>query len=117
MPTRSIHLSDADAEGLEQLHAATGKTEDVLLEQAVLRGLQALRIEEGIRAFKSGLGSSEAAVIAGLPRAVFLHEMAERGVTILDGPSTLAEELAALAQDLGNTRLAAVARKLAAEKQ
>ena len=117
MPTRSIRLSDAEAEGLEQLRAATGKTEDVLLEQAVLRGLQALRMEEGIRAFKSGLGSSEAAVIAGLPRAIFLHEMAERGVTILDGPSTLAEELADLAELRGDKRLAAVARKLAADKQ
>lgn len=115
MPTRSIHLSDAEAQGLEQLREVTGKTEDALLEQALLRGLQALRMEEGIRAFKSGLGSSEAAEIAGLPRAIFLHEMAELGVTILDGPSTFAIDLTVIADRLGDQRLAAAARKLAAD--
>ena len=117
MPTRSIQLSEDEAQGLQHLRDATGESEDRLLERVVLRGLQELRFEAGFQAFRNGRGSSEAAAIAGLPRAIFLYEMSELGITILEGPSTLAEELSALAERRGDTRLAAVARKLAADTQ
>jgi predicted HTH domain antitoxin len=117
MPTRSIQLSDDEAQGLQRLHDATGEAEDALLERAVLRGLQELRLEAGIQAFKDGRGSSEGAAIAGVPRVVFLEMLADRGVKILDGPSTLATDLADMAQWLGNERLAEAARKLADSKK
>lgn len=117
MPTRSIHLSDSEAEGLQHLHETTGETEDQLLERAVQRGLQELRIEEGIRVFRATGSSSDAAAICGLPRAVLLHEMGERGVVLLEGPSTFAADLAAIARDLDDERLAVVAQKLSVDQQ
>jgi hypothetical protein len=117
MPTRSIHLSEDEAHGLQQLRDATGQTEDRVLERVLERGLQELRFEAAVKAFRDGRGSSEAAVIAGLPRAIFLEEMAERGETILDGPSTLASGLSVLADHFGDARLAEVARRLTADEQ
>lgn len=112
MPTRSVHLSDTEAEGLQHLHETTGETEDQLLERAVQRGLQELRIEEGIRVFRATGSSSEAAAISGMPRAALLYEMAERGVILLEGPSTFAADLVVIAQDLQDERLAAAAQEL-----
>jgi hypothetical protein len=112
MPTRSIRLSDSEASELQHLLAETGESEESLLRRAALRGIRDLRIEEGIRAFQTGRGSSDAAAVAGVPRAVFLQMLLDRGVTVLDGPGSFAEDLDVLAQRLGDDRLAGVARTL-----
>jgi hypothetical protein len=112
MPSKSIHLSEDEAEGLRQLLAETGDTEAAILQRATARGLRDLRLEVGIRAFKAGRSSGEAAKIAGLPRAIFLQELIDRGVTLLDGPSTLGPALAELGRRLGDDRLTNAARFL-----
>jgi predicted HTH domain antitoxin len=116
MVTRSVHMSDEDAEALRQLQAVTGNSEEEILSRAAAQGLRDLRLEQGIKAFKEGLGSGEAAVIAGLPRAHFLQELIDRGVTILDGPSTLSTELEGLARCLGDERLAKAAKLLSSKR-
>jgi hypothetical protein len=112
MPTKSIRLSDDEAQRLRDLGAETGEPESVILRRAALRGLQELRLERGLLAYLDGASSAEGAAIAGLPRAAFLDALAERGIVMLRGPSTLASELDALATLLGNSRLAAAAAKL-----
>lgn len=116
MAIRSVHISDAEAEGLQHLHASTGQAEGALLERAVQHGLHELRIDAGIKPVDTGGGSSEGAEIAGTPREVSLDLLYERRVKILDGPSIFAENLAILAEDLGDERLAATACWLTAEK-
>ena len=77
-----------------------------------MRGLKELRLERAILSYLEGRDSSAAADIAGIPRAGFLQVLINKGVTLLEGPSTLAVELEALAARLGNDRLAAAATKL-----
>lgn len=117
MLTKSIQLSEEEDAELQQCLAVTGGDEADVLKCAALRGLRELRLEQGIRAFRQGRSSSEAAQIAGLPRAMFLEILMDEGETLLDGPSTLADELGALAERLNRPRLAAVARKLADDEE
>ena len=112
MVTRSVQLRDEEAEALRQLQAATGVSEDEILRRAVQQGIRDLRLDEGIRAFKGGLGSGEAAVIAGLPRAIFLQEMIDRGVVILDGEPNLSHVLGELGRRLGDDRMIGAAQAL-----
>lgn len=112
MPTKSVQLSDDDAATLHELLAATGESETAILQRATARGIQELRVERGLIAYQRGADSQEAATIAGLPRAAFLDMLAEHGITMLHGPSTLASELDALANLLDSPRLAAVAALL-----
>jgi hypothetical protein len=115
MITRSIQLSDEEAAGLKALLEATGESEEDLLRRAAARGIRDLRLEQAIKAFKGGTGSGEAALIAGLPRAIFLQKLIDRRIVILDGPSTLGEELAELGCSLGDERLVKAARLLSSK--
>ena len=116
MPTKtvrvSVQLSEEEAEELRQLQAATGESKEDVLRRAAVQGIRDLRLEQGIRAFKEGGSSSEAATIAGLPRAVFLQMLIDRGITLLDGPSTLGPALAELGRRLGDSRLTDAAQDL-----
>ena len=116
MVTRSVHLSDEDAEGLRQLQAVTGESEEDILRRATMQGIRDLRLEQGIRAFKKGASSSEAAEIAGLPRAIFFETLLDRGVEVLGGEPSLATQLAELGRRLGDDRLTEAARFLSAKQ-
>jgi hypothetical protein len=111
--TASIELTDREATELRQLAELTGADEGDLLKQAALQGLGLMRFEAGLRAMSEGKGSSQAAEIAGLPRAVFLQQAMDRGITMLEGPSTLAAELKNIARERGSERLARAAAQLA----
>jgi hypothetical protein len=117
MQTKSIRLTDAEATQLQQYIATTGEIEAAVLKRAVLRGLRQLRLEQGILAYLETRDSSAAAEVAGVPRAELLQVLIDKGVTILDGPSTLASELSVMAEHLADERLAAAARKLAESKE
>lgn len=105
MPTKSIRLSEEEAHELRAYVTLTGEIEAVALKNAAVRGLRAGRLDRGILAYVNGLDSAEAAVIAGLPRARFLDLLMERGITVLDGPSTVREEVAQYAKLVGDERL------------
>jgi len=81
-----------------------------------VQGIRDLRLEQGIKAFKNGNGSGEAAAIAGLPRAVFFEILLDRGVTVLDGPSTLGPALESLGRSLGDERLLEAAKFLSSKQ-
>jgi hypothetical protein len=112
MQTKSIRLTDAEVAQLREYIARTGEIEAAALKRAALRGLRELRLEQAILAYLETRDSSGAAKAAGVPRAELLQVLIDKGVTILDGPSTLASELRVMAEHLGDERLAAAARKL-----
>ena len=112
MLTKSIRLTEEEAAQLKEYTAISGEVEAAALKRAAMRGLKEMRLEQGILAFLDGRGSSEAAEVAGVPRAEFLQVLIDKGVHLLRGPSTVPEELEFLAEQFGNERLAAVARAL-----
>jgi predicted HTH domain antitoxin len=81
-----------------------------VLKRAALRGPRDERLDKAMRHFVNGASSSEAAALAHMPRARFLDLLADRGVAVLDSPSTVPEELEAVAALLGDERLVEVAR-------
>jgi hypothetical protein len=111
MQTKSIRLTDEEAASLRAYVAATGEVEAAILKRAMLRGLADLRLEQGILAYLNGDDAAVAAELAGIPRAMFLQALIDRGITILDGPP-LGPQLEFLAGYLGSDRLAAIAEKL-----
>jgi len=56
--------------------------------------------------------AAHGARLAGLPRAQFLQVLADKGIRVLDGPSSLATELEGLARRFGDERLAAAASEV-----
>ena len=112
MVTKSIRLTEDEAAELRQYVDVTGEVEAAALKRAALRGLREMRVEQGILAFLRGQGSAEAAAVAGMPRAPFLQLLIDRGITVLDDPSTMAQELESLGKELGDQRLVAAARAL-----
>lgn len=116
MLTKSIELSEDEAAALAAYLEASGEAEATVLKQAALRGLEEMRLERAVKAFRQGSGSSEAAQIDGVPRAEFLQILVDEGVALLKGPSTLPEQLEYIAQQRGSERLAAIARDLAGDR-
>ena len=112
MVTKSIRLTEDEAAELEAYVEASGEAEADALRQAAIRGLKEMRLERGIRAFREGRGSAEAAAIAGVPRAALLQMLIDMGETLDRGPSRLVESLEFLGRELGDERLLAVAHKL-----
>lgn len=94
--TKSIRLTEEEAEEVSDYLDLVGGTEAALLKEAALRGLRDIRLSQGILAYLEGAPTEEAERVAGLPRAPFLQALADRGVTLLRGPSTIAQELEAV---------------------
>ena len=94
--TKSIRLSDAEAREIAGYLELAGGTEAALLKEAALRGLRDIRLSHGVMAYVDGAPPDEAARIAGLPRAPFLQALADRGIALLRGPSSVRSELEAL---------------------
>lgn len=117
MLTKSIRLKEEDLEELRRYLKISGEVEATALRKAALRGLRELRLERGLLAYIEGGDSAEASEIAGLPRAEFLQVLMDKGLTLLQSPSTLATELEALASELGNERLSVAARELDASRE
>ncbi|MBI2911256.1 MAG: hypothetical protein HYY05_03880 [Chloroflexi bacterium] len=98
---------------MRQYLALTGEVEAAALKRAALRGLKELRLERAILSYLEDRDSAASADIAGLPRAGLLQLLIDKGVTLLDAPSTIPVELEALAARLGDERLASAATSLA----
>jgi hypothetical protein len=111
--TKSIDLSEHEADELRELVRASGEIESSALKRAAVRGIREMRLEQGILDYLAHRDSSAAAAIAGIGRAAFLQALIDRGVHLLEGgPSTLAEELEYLGKSFGDDRLVAAAHKL-----
>ena len=111
MVTKVIPLSDAEAAALHDYADRSGAVEAEVLKEAAVRGLRELRLDQAFRIYQERGDSCEGAAIAGVPRAVFLDTIMDRGVVVLQGPSTLAQELDAIAKRLGDPRRDAAASK------
>lgn len=105
MITKSIRLTEEEAATLRDYVDLTGEVEANVLKRAALMGLQEMRVERAILDYLKHGDSSRAGEIAGIGRAPFLNLLMDRGVTILSGPSHLAEDLSNLADILGDERL------------
>lgn len=112
MLTKSIRLTEDEAAQVKEYVTLTGEVEATVLKRAALRGFKEMRLEQGILAYIRGEGSGEAAAIAGVGRAEFLWLLGERGVPLLKDPFAFSDGLEYLAEQLGDERLAAVARNL-----
>ena len=77
-----------------------------------MRGIRELRLAEAIRVYLEERDAEHGARIAGLPRAQFLHVLADKGISVLDAPSSLTTELEGLARRFGDERLAAAASEV-----
>lgn len=97
MISKSIDLSDEEAETVQNFADLVGEVEADVLKQTMLLGLQELRIERAIQGYVRDGDSAAAATIADLPRARMLDMLAERGVNLLVGPSTIRDDLKDLA--------------------
>lgn len=116
MITKSIRLSEEQAAELRRYVDLTGDVEANVLKNAAVRGLKDLRFERGVLHYLEHGDSYEAAEIAGVGRAEFLWLAAERGVSVLKGPSSMEETLESFGRDLGDERFSEAARRLAESK-
>ena len=116
MVTRAIQLTEEEADSLREFAQLAGEDEETALTAAALRGLREYRLDRAFAAYREHGDSYRAAAIAGLPRAAFLWELAEHGEIVLQGPSTIAEDLGALAEETSDARLARAASRLAGDE-
>jgi hypothetical protein len=107
--TKSIRLSDEETRELDELVRATGEVEAAVLKRAAMRGLRDERLDRAVLLYLQGAGSAEAAAVAQMSRSRFLELIADRGITVLEAPSGVPEELKAAAALFGDEGLAAVA--------
>lgn len=117
MITKSIRFTEEEAAKVRDYVQHTGEVEASVLKRATLRGLQEMRAEQGILAYLRGSTSSEAAEIAGMGRAPFLQLLIDRGVTLLDDPSSFYEEVLDLADAFGSERLRRAVEEAAQRKR
>jgi predicted HTH domain antitoxin len=112
LTTKSIRLTEDEVADLREYLEISGEVEAVALKRAAVRGIRELRLTEAIRVYLDERDSEHGARIAGLPRAQFLHVLTEKGVSVLEGPSSLAAEMEGLARRFGDRRLSEAAAEV-----
>ena len=112
LTTKSIRLTEEEVAELREYLDISGDVEAVALRRAAVRGIRELRLAEAIRVYLEERDAEHGARIAGLPRAQFLHVLADKGISVLDGPSSMTTELEGLARRFGDERLAAAASEV-----
>ena len=96
MVTKSIRLTEEEADEVAGYLQLVGGTVAALLKEAALRGFREMRVSRGVLAYVEGAPVAEAARIAGLPRAPFLQALIERGISVLRDAGDVQAELDAL---------------------
>jgi len=109
LTTKSIRLTDEELADLREYLDISGEVEAVALKRAAVRGIRELRLAEAIRVYLEERDSEHASHIAGLPRAQFLQVLTDKGISVLEGQSSLASEMEGLARRFGDRRLAQAA--------
>lgn len=112
LTTKSIRLTEEEVADLHEYVEISGEIEAVALKRAAVRGIRELRLTEAIRVYLDERDSEHGARIAGLPRAQFLQVLTEKGISILDGPSSLTSEIEGLARRFGDRRLSDAATEV-----
>jgi hypothetical protein len=102
--TKSIRLTQEEAEEFERLVAQTAYAEAALMRQWVLAGMQQFRVTEAIRAYQEGHADVHAAAErVGLPVAVFVEEMAARKVAVIEDVDAFGPGMKAMQDAFGET--------------
>jgi hypothetical protein len=114
--TKSIRLTDEEANELDEVVRLSGEVEASVLKRAALRGLREDRIERAVLLYLRGAATSEAASFARVPRARFIDLLVDKGITVLESPSSLSEELDNIARLTNDKPLAEVAASLGATR-
>lgn len=100
--TKSIRLTDDEAQTLAGLVAEHAASESALMRQWVLRGMRQFRIEQAVSAYqRDEVDMRGGAALAGIPIGVFLDELAARRVAVLDDPAAYHDGLEALRNTFG----------------
>ena len=95
---RSVRFEATDDAEIEAYVAATGESASTLLARASLRGIREERLERAIVSYLDHRDLDAATAEAALPRAVFIRELLDRSIAILDEePRGLPRDLAVLA--------------------
>jgi len=110
--TKSIRLTEQEASELEEFVEQSGEVEAAVLKRAALRGLRDDRVDRAVLLYLRGASTSDASSFARLPRGRFIDLLADKGVVVLEGPSSLPEELDAVARLSGDKQLAEVAEAI-----
>ena len=112
---RTVRYTEDEVHEIREYAELTGEQEAVVLARASIRGLREERFERGLMAYLGGASSVEAATIAGVDRHAFLVRAAERGAIVGDTePATLLQDLARVADVLGDERLAQAVSRVSA---
>ena len=100
--TKSVRLTEDEAHELEKLAAESAATESALMRRWILDGMRTFRIEQAVGAYRRDeVSLREGAAMAGIPIGVFVEELAERHVVILDNAESFTEELENLRATFG----------------
>lgn len=100
--TKSIRLTEAEAQTLAELVEEHAASESALMRQWVLRGMRQFRIEQAVAAYqRDEVDLRDGAALAGIPIGAFVDELAKRRVAILDDPDIFDREVAALRAAFG----------------
>ncbi len=93
--TVSGRLPDELVQALDDLGKASGKSRSEVLRIVVQRGLDEVRMERGLEAYRKGEASlARAAEIAGAHLIRFLDALREAGIPFHYGTDEMAEDLA-----------------------
>ena len=105
--TKSVRLTEAEAQELAQLVDGTAYAEAALLRQWILSGMQQFRLTQAIQAYQDGhLDLHQAAEQANLPMAVLLEDLAARKVAVLETSDAFGAGLTALREAFGQEAMA-----------
>ncbi len=80
--TKSVPADSRRGAAGGRVHHVHGETEATAMKRALRRGLQAERLDQAFLAMLRGASTTEAAQIAGLPRAVFIEQCLDHRVAI-----------------------------------
>ncbi len=81
MLTKSIRLTDEEANELDEVVRLSGEVEASILKRAALRGLREDRLERAVLLYLRGASTSEAAIFARVPRARFIDLLVDKGIS------------------------------------
>jgi hypothetical protein len=97
----SVRFDAQDETEVALYLATTGEPYSAVLARAIIRGIRAERLERGLLLYITDHDLEAASAFAGLPRAIFIDELLNHGITIMEGdPSDLRLDLERLEEHI-----------------
>jgi predicted HTH domain antitoxin len=106
--TKSIRLTEDEARVLADLARSDADTESELIRRWVLHGMRRLRIDQAAAAYRrDDVDLRGGAALAGIPIGLFVEELADRRIPLIDDPDVFERELQSLRSAFGGEDLSA----------